>query len=1108
MDQCQLINLINMKTNQKWLLLFSDSIVKPLKHIIRFTIVLFLYLLSSSLNTQAQNNVSGTVRDNKGEPLVGVSIISKNGNNITGTTTDFEGRYQINVNSQSALEFSYIGFKTIMIQVGGKKVIDISLEPDDKLLQEVVVVGYGTQKKVNLTGSIAQVTSESLQDRPTSSVTQMLQGAMPNVNIQVKTGSPGAGGTLTIRGVGSINSSSPLIMVDGVPGSLDQLNPNDIESISVLKDASSAAIYGARAAFGVVLISTKKAKSGKPKVSYDAYFASSNPTVSTDFVTSGYEHALIYDTSYKSLGSSATGYTEDDYKELEARRFDVTENPERPWVVTTIDNNGKEKYNYYGNFDLWNWMYNENMMSQSHNINISGGTDKVQYYISGSYYTKEGLMKRVDEDYNQYTLNAKINAELKPWLKISNNTTYFDRTHTFPGENASNAAFARTMINCAPYYVPIGPDGNYTGVMKNGKILCEARIADIYGGVSKGSVGYRMFRNTFATEISPLKDLKVNVDYTFEFSMDDNWKRQGLVYVSTGYANEVALSSTTIHKTDYYQKSMSFNPSHIINAYTTYDNMFGKNHISAVAGLNYEKQQYSNLLGYRSNVMSESLNDLDLATGTEIKATGGASAYQLFGVFFRANYNYADRYLFELNGRYDGSSRFRSGNRYGFFPSVSAAWRLSEEKLMKDLNIFDNLKLRTSYGILGNQLGVSTYPYSTISQQLSSTYIVNNALVYYLTSPQPVAGDYTWEKVKTFNIGFDMSVAKDRLNLSCDYFSRNTTDMFVNGITLPAVYGTDPPRQNAGEMRTNGYEIIVSWRDKFNLAKSPLIYEVYASLGDATSIITKYQGNDSKILTDYYEGMTLGEIWGYRVDGLFQSDEEATAWTTEIDQTNVNRDIWTAKGEWAVARGGDLKFRDIDDNKKIDSGSNTVDDHGDLEIIGNSTPRYNYGFGANLKYSGFDFSITFQGIGKSNLYPNKEMEKFWGSWGRVNSAFLPKGIAELAWTEENTSSYFPRLERGSAAYKDNAQMTVVNDRYLQNLGYLRLKNLSIGYTLPSKLTKKVNIERLRLYLAGENLCYWSSFRTDYIDPEQAMSSNDARIYPFSKTVTLGLNLSL
>ncbi|MDD4490314.1 MAG: SusC/RagA family TonB-linked outer membrane protein, partial [Paludibacter sp.] len=409
MDQCQLINLINMKTNQKWLLLFSDSIVKPLKHIIRFTIVLFLYLLSSSLNTQAQNNVSGTVRDNKGEPLVGVSIISKNGNNITGTTTDFEGRYRINVNSRSALEFSYIGFKTTIIQVGAKKIIDISLEPDDKLLQEVVVVGYGTQKKVNLTGSIAQVTSESLQDRPTSSVTQMLQGAMPNVNIQVKTGSPGAGGTLTIRGVGSINSSSPLIMVDGVPGSLDQLNPNDIESISVLKDASSAAIYGARAAFGVVLISTKKAKSGKPKVSYDAYFASSNPTVSTDFVTSGYEHALIYDTSYKSLGSSATGYTEDDYKELEARRFDVTENPERPWVVTTIDNNGKEKYNYYGNFDLWNWMYNENMMSQSHNINISGGTDKVQYYISGSYYTKEGLTKRVDEDYNQYTLNAKIN---------------------------------------------------------------------------------------------------------------------------------------------------------------------------------------------------------------------------------------------------------------------------------------------------------------------------------------------------------------------------------------------------------------------------------------------------------------------------------------------------------------------------------------------------------------------------------------------------------------------------------------------------------------------------------------------------------------------------
>lgn len=331
--------------------------------------------------------------------------------------------------------------------------------------------------------------------------------------------------------------------------------------------------------------------------------------------------------------------------------------------------------------------------------------------------------------------------------------------------------------------------------------------------------------------------------------------------------------------------------------------------------------------------------------------------------------------------------------------------------------------------------------------------------------------------------------------------------MFVDGVTLPAVYGANPPRQNAGEMKTKGYEITVTWRDNFKLAGRSLNYEIFGSIGDATSEITKYQGNDTNILTDYYVGKKIGEIWGYRTGGLFQSDEEATEWTSKIDQSAVNRDILKSQGKWSVARGGDVKYLDKDGNNIINNGANTLEDHGDLEVIGNETPRYNYGFGANINWYGFDFSISFQGIGQRDLYPNKEMEKFWGSWGRVNSAFLPKGMAEQAWSEENKGAYFPRLERGSAAYNDNGQMQVVNDRYLQNLAYLRLKNLSIGYTLPTKLTTKAGIERLRIYFASENLCYWSPFKTDYIDPEQAMSANDARIYPFSKTVSVGVNLT-
>lgn len=1071
------------------------------------SLIVLSCILFSSMVSYAQNTISGTVTDEKGEPLIGVTVTVKDGKETNSVATNVDGKYRIKGSPKSEITFSYVGYSNVKENIGNRSTLNVGMSVNNQLLQDLVVVGYGTQKKVNLTGAVAQVNSEVLKDKSSSSVTQMLQGVMPNVNVQVNTGTPGAGGTITIRGTGSVNSSSPLIIVDGVPGSIDQLNSNDIESISVLKDASSAAIYGARAAFGVILITTKTAKPGKTNVSFEGYLSWSKPTVSTDFITSGYEHALIYDTSYKSLGTSATGYTEEDYAQLEARRYDKTENPDRPWVVVTKEN-GKDKYNYYGNFDWWNWMYKKNMLSQSYNVNVSGGSDKVQYYLSASYYTKEGMLKQADENYRQYTFTSKINAELYPGVKISNNTTYFDSSHEYPGENAANAAFARTMINCAPYYVPIGPDGNYTGVMKNGKLLCEGRIADICGGVSKGSVGYRRFKNTFSLEAKPISNLKLNADYTFSFTMDDNWKRQGEVYVSTGYANETQQSTTTQHKTDYYQKSMSFNPSHVINAYATYDNKFGEAHnVTAMVGLNYEKQSYHNLLGYRTDEMSESLNDLNLATGTDIQATGGASAYSLFGLFYRLNYNYDDRYLFEVNGRYDGSSRFQKGHRYGFFPSFSAAWRANQETFLKGVKWITNLKPRASYGILGNQLGVDTYPYSVMNQALSSSCIVDGQLVYYLTTPKPVSGDYTWEKVHTWNFGLDLGFLKNRLSFTGDYFIRNTTDMFVNGVTLPDVYGTSSPRQNAGELKTNGYEITLNWNDAFNLLSHKFTYGVYASLGDATSKITKYQGNDSKILTDYYEGMTLGEIWGYRTGGLFQSDAEATEWTSKVDQTNVNRDIWTASGAWSVARAGDVKFLDLDGDNKITSGANTADNHGDLEKIGNSTPRYNFGFGLNFAWYGLDFSIAFQGIGRCDLYPNKEMEKFWGSWGRVNSAFLPVGIADLAWSETNTDGYFPQLERGSAAYKDNGQLTVVNDRYLQNLAYIRLKNLSIGYTLPNNITRKVKIEKLRVYLAGDNLCYWTKFKTDYIDPEQAMSSSDARIYPFSKTFTVGLNVN-
>ncbi|MCQ2183961.1 MAG: TonB-dependent receptor [Bacteroidales bacterium] len=1087
----------------------------------KLSVLAFLLL---TIYSYAQNVSRGTVLDQQRQVIAGAAVVVKSadGGILNGTVTEVDGTFEINTLPSDILEISCIGFETMTVKASDN-LSSLVLVPDNKFLEEVVVVGYGTQKKVNLTGAVAAVSSEVFEDKSTGSAVQMLQGAMPNVNIQVNSGTPGASGTITVRGIGSVNSSSPLILIDGTPGELSQVGPGDIESVSVLKDAASAAIYGSRAAFGVILVTTKNAAKGRSKVSYNNYFSFSTPTVSTDFVWQGYDHAYIFDTSYfgqKGVMGAATGLTSADYEQLLLRRNDYVEDPSRPWVVEDEDG----KYHYWGNFDWWKYLYKTWTPSQSHSISVSGGTDKVTYYVSGNYYTKDGFMRNADEKYRQFSLNAKINAQVYKWLKISNNTYFYDSEHAFPGENASNAMFARTNINCAPYYVPIGPDGNYSGMMACGKILNEGRIADIEGGVSRGNVAKRMFKNTFALSVTPVKGLSINADYTFSFAMQDNWKRQGLVYVSTGYAGKTQLSTSTAHKTDYYEKEMTFDPQHVVNAYATYDGHWGKHNFSATAGMNYEKKQYHTLYGYRTDVMSDSLNDLNLATGGvtiddngkivgEIKATGGAKAYQLMGFFFRADYNFDERYLIELNGRADGSSKFFSKNRWGFFPSISGAWRISQEHFMKNVRPITNLKIRASYGILGNQLGVDTYPYAVISQK-QSDYIIDGNLAYYLTAPKPVAGDYTWEKVATANVGLDLGMFKGRLNLSADYFVRDTYDMFVDGVTLPGVYGADPPRQNAGSMRTLGWELSIGWKDNVRLAGSDFSYEVYANLADADSWITHYQGNDAKLLYDesgasmYYEGMHIGEIWGYRTGGLFVNDDDAKKWTGKVNQTYVMRDVYEKSvGDWAVARGGDLRYLDIDGDKVISDGSKTLADHGDLDIIGNSTPRYTFSFGAGFSWYGVDFSIMFQGVGKCDIYPNKEMEKFWGSWGRVNSAFLPSGLASQARSADNPDSYFPALERGGAAYLDRGQLTTVNDNYLQSLAYIRLKNLSIGYTFPDKWMKKIHIQRLRLYAAGDNLAYLSPFHTRFVDPEQAMASSDARVYPFSKTFTFGLNLT-
>lgn len=1061
-------------------------------------------LAISGQEEQKEQVVNGAVTDNTGEPLTGVNVSIK-GTTI-GTITDSEGNFSLKVPENSTLQISYIGYLTQDIAVGKKSAFAIRLIEDMLAIDEVVVVGYGTQKKVNLTGSVSQITSKDLANRPVNTVAQMLQGTMPNVKVSVGSGAPGQGGSISIRGTGSVNGSSPLVLVDGVPGDLNRLNPSDIESISVLKDAASAAIYGARGAFGVVLVTTKEAKAGKMKVSYDGYVAFSTSTVSTDFLTTGYDYLMLNDAAFKNAtGKTYTGYTEADMEELYARRNDKTENPERPWVVVA-PYKGKDIYNYYGNWDWYDFLYNDWMPSQSHSINLSGGTEKVNFMISGSYYQKDGMLKKNTENYQSFTLSTKVNAQLTPWLKITNNVQYFDKKYTYPGlEGETNENWQNVNVHALPCYAPVNPDGTYTyNTMKNSYSIADGRVANLLSDVSKGKKGVHELKETLSLEATISKDLKFKADYTFQFYMADDWYRRGKEYYSIqpGIIQEIPNFNT-----DYYKKTVWYDPMHVANAYLTYNKTIKAHTLGLTGGINYEDKKHHRLMGQKYDLISTTLNDLNLGTG-EALATGDQYEYELFGAFFRANYDFKDRYLIEVNGRYDGTSKYKAGKRYGFFPSVSAGWRISEEAWFAPAKeIVDNLKIRASFGTLGNQLsGTNYYPYISSMSATFSEWLIDGKKSYNVGAPSPVSDNLTWEKATTTNIGLDFTLLNNRLNFTGDYYIRNTTDMLVDGLSLPGVFGASSPDQNAGDLRTKGFELTLNWNDHFNLRGKPFSYGASFSLGDATSEITKYEANAKGLISTYYVGQKIGEIWGYRAGGLFQSDEEATAWNKEVNQRYVNNRIYKSPGEWSKPKAGDVKFLDLDGNKKIHPGASTLEDHGDMEIIGNSTPRYNYSFGADANWNGFDFSVFFQGVMHQDFYPGTDMDRFWGPFGRPYYSFIPENFSQDVWSEDNKGAYFPQ-PRAYVALDGNCQLSVKNDRYLQDLGYLRLKNLVIGYTLPIQLTKKAYIEKLRFYASGENLLYWTAFRTDYIDPEQAASNNNGRIYPLSKTFSVGVNVT-
>ena len=1087
-------------------------------------------VLSSVKTVQQQGNkkVTGTITDPKGEPIIGANVVVKGSTN--GTITDIDGHFSIEVTPNAILQVSYIGYVAQDVPVGNKDNLVISIHEDTQKLDEVVVVGYGSQKKVNLTGAVEQVTSDVFEGRPTANATQMLEGVVPNLNISLSDGKPGRTADFNVRGAGSINGGSALVLIDGVEGDPSMLNPNDIESISVLKDAAASAIYGARAPFGVVLITTKNATEGKPKVTWSSSYSLQSPQNVPDVVSDGYIWAKhFYDAyfNYNQANPSGINKTQqfsvawlDEYK----RRH---ETGDFGTVISDGSIGTKGRYVYYPEgTDYYDLMYKKSVFAQNQNLSISGSDGKFDYYLSGRFYSYDGLFDSDEQTdkFKTYNMRSKGGYQLTPWLKISNNFEFSHNKYYNPITYSEGSGVV--WRNIADEGHPSSPLFNPDGTMTYSAVYT---VGDLLYGRSGITTKNSNLKNTTTFNAKFLGDrLRVNGDFTYQQKTQEKTKKQvrspyarsadangesKIEYITGTYSN---LAETTDH-TNYLAT----------NLFAEFEETFAEKHyFKAMAGWNYEKSSFKRIYAYNDDLLTDDVDNMNLVMGTDNRSiTSQWKAYQFGGAFFRLNYAFDDRYLLEVNGRYDGSSRFPSDERWAFFPSASVGWRISQEPWwnVKSEHI-SNAKVRFSWGSLGNAAGLSNYQYIQTLGISKSDYILDGLRQNYMSSPAALPGNLTWETATTYDIGVDLGFFDNRLTVSGDYYIRKTTDMIVNGPTVPDVFGASSPKGNYADMSTYGYELSLEWKDGFDLAGKRFNYSIKGTLADYYSVIDKFNNANMSLSEyanqsldkNYYEGMRIGEIWGFVSNGLWQDQagiDAAEAAAKAAGQSYYNPLMQTSKTYKLYP--GDIKFEDLNGNGYIDRGQNTVDDPGDRKIIGNEEPRYIYSFTLSADWNNIWVSAFFQGVGKQDWYPSNEASTFWGQYNRPYNQ-MPSWHVDNYWTPENPDAFLPRYTGYYAPFYGGHKNA--NTRYLMNAAYLRLKNIQVGYNLPSEWIKKLHLTNVGIYLSGENLFTWSPLYKYSKDVNvsnigesdkdlTSSNSGDGYNYPMMKSFSIGLNVT-
>ena len=1042
---------------------------------------------------------TGVVTDQHGEPIIGASVLVK-GTTI-GTITDLNGGFTVSATKGATLEISYIGYITQEVVCTGKQ-LKVTLKEDTQSLDEVVVVGFGSQKKVNLTGSVSMVDDKVFASRPVSNATQMLQGTIPGLNITGGNGtSMNDANKINVRGIATIGEGStgaPLILIDGMEGDLNSVNPQDIENVSVLKDAASSSIYGSRAPFGVILITTKSGSAGRVVVNYNNNFrwASANnlPTP-----MNSYEYALYLRDADANGGKASAIFTPDKIDMIKRRM----EGEDLPSLLLLPDNPNRfgDGIGYgIANENHYDLTFKDNVFSHDHNFSIKGGNERVDYYVSVNYSDEKGLLRFNQESRRRITSTRKLSAKLTDWvtLKVTNRFTTQKFSEPIGKDSYKNFWKRLAMWPNNPLY---DPNGN----------MVDGTPAAHMANEGTSTTNQKWFYQQYQIELEPIKNWKTFIDFNYRYTNTESKDVRKLFYIKavdnkTTYLAKAASSDAYVQEerdSDYY---INF------NAYTQYSKTFKEKHnFKIMAGFQLEQQKLGDITARRDGLIMDTSASLDVTSGlsydgkTVVPTVGGKyNDWAIAGFFGRLNYDYRGRYLAEVNMRYDGTSRFRKGNRWGFFPSVSLGWNIAREGFFENfVDVMGNLKLRASYGELGNQNTSGYYPtYRIVPVKVTSgNWLVNGAQPTISSEPALIDPMLTWETIKNWNFGVDISMLSNRLTGSFDYYIRDTKNMVGPAPELPDVFGFGVPKQNNTNLRTMGFELMLSWRD----VKNGFSYGLTATLADSRTKITAYP-NDTKSLSTYRTGQWMGEIWGFETIGIAKTDEEMNQHLASLPNGGQNN----LGSKWAA---GDIMYRDLDGDGKISKGEGTADAPGDMKIIGNDLPRYAFGLTLDAAWKGVDVRAFFQGVLKRDYFiESSSSDKYlsrmmWGACGTIyNSVGLANHLdyfrnAEDHELGQNLDAYYPR-----PLFDNKLKNQQTQTRYLEDASYVRLKNLQLGYTLPVGLVSKWGISNLRVYVSGENLFTLTKL-SDTFDPETIDAGVGGLAYPISRTWSVGLNVS-